>query len=123
MIDHVTVRVNNLLESKLFYERAFSPFQYKISFGKEDMFWAFDIGNGALFEITQNNGQTVQTSCHIAFRAESHEQVDQFYDAAIQAGGKCNGKPGKRPQYTENYYAAFVLDPSGHNIETAFDSY
>jgi catechol 2,3-dioxygenase-like lactoylglutathione lyase family enzyme len=98
------------------------PFDYKVSFGDEERFWAFDIGNGALFEIAQYKDSEKLTSCHIAFRANSQKQVEQFYEAALAAGGKCNGAPGLRPQYTETYYAAFIIDPSGHNIEAIFDS-
>jgi predicted lactoylglutathione lyase len=54
---------------------------------------------------------------HVAFRAETRAQVDAFFKAALAAGGKDNGAPGLRPHYHENYYAAFVLDPDGHNIE------
>lgn len=121
MIDHVTISVNDLTKSKIFYEKAFAPFGYQISFGKEEIFWAFDIGNGALFEIQHKNDSRL-TSFHIAFRAKSEEQVRKFYKAAIEAGGKCNGVPGLRPHYTETYYAAFVIDPDGHNIEAVFDS-
>lgn len=117
MIDHVTIYVNDLAKSKAFYEKVFSVFGYKVSFGEEDKFWAFDIGNGSLFEIAQYKDTTILTPCHIAFRAKSHEQVHQFYEMALAAGGKDNGPPGPRPQYTKNYYAAFILDPNGHNIE------
>lgn len=117
MIDHVTVPVKDLLTSKIFYEKALAPFNYPISFGGEGKFWAFDIGNGALFEISQYNGSNRLTSFHMAFRSKSREKVRQFYEAAIAAGGKCNGAPGLRPQYTKTYYAAFIIDPSGHNIE------
>ncbi len=54
---------------------------------------------------------------HIAFRADTHVQVDEFYRAALGAGGKDNGGPGPRPHYHKDYYGAFVLDPDGHNIE------
>ena len=54
---------------------------------------------------------------HLAFRAENRRQVDAFYRAALEAGGKDNGPPGLRPQYNANYYAAFVIGPDGHNIE------
>ena len=122
MIDHVTIYVNDLVKSKHFYEKAFVPFDYKISFGKEGIFWAFDIGKGVLFEIAQYKNVEKLTSFHIAFRANSQQQVHQFHEAALAAGGKCNGTPGLRPQYTETYYAAFIIDPSGHNIEAVFDS-
>ena len=54
---------------------------------------------------------------HVAFKTESRAQVDAFYEAAIKAGGRDNGKPGLRPQYHPNYYGAYVFDPDGHNIE------
>lgn len=123
MIDHITIAVENLSASKAFYEKAFAPFGFKVAFGDEGIFWAFDIGNGALFEIAQHKETTPLTPCHVAFRAKDQELVREFYSAAIQAGAKCNGEPGPRPAYTENYYAAFVLDPSGHNIEAVFDIY
>ncbi|MGQ5984215.1 VOC family protein [Serratia marcescens] len=54
---------------------------------------------------------------HLAFAASSREQVDAFYHAALNAGGKDNGAPGLRPNYHAHYYAAFVIGPDGHNIE------
>jgi predicted lactoylglutathione lyase len=54
---------------------------------------------------------------HLAFTAENRQQVEAFYRAALEAGGKDNGAPGLRPQYHANYYAAFVIGPDGHNIE------
>ena len=54
---------------------------------------------------------------HLAFCAENRQQVDEFYRAALDAGGTDNGPPGLRPNYHKNYYAAFVIDPDGHNIE------
>jgi len=122
MIDHIMIYVNDLPRSKVFYENAFIPLDYKVSFGEDEKFWSFDIGNGALFEIGQYKGVDNLTACHIAFRVKSQEQVQQFYEEALAAGGKCNGAPGPRPQYTENYFAAFVIDPSGHNIEAVYDS-
>lgn len=121
MIDHVLIYVNDLVKSKDFYQQVFVPFGYSISFGEEGRFWSFDIGQGALFEIANYHGDEL-TPCHIAFRAENHSQVREFYEAALKAEGKCNGAPGLRPQYTEHYYAAFVIDPSGHNIEAVFKS-
>jgi catechol 2,3-dioxygenase-like lactoylglutathione lyase family enzyme len=57
---------------------------------------------------------------HLAFRAENRQQVDAFHRAALEAGGKDNGAPGLRPQYSGNYYAAFVIGPDGHNIELVY---
>lgn len=120
MIDHVTINVTDLETSKRFYEAAFVPLGYGVAFGKDGTFWAFDIGDG-LFEIQQSDGPTPLTPTHVAFRAKSREEVDAFHRASLAAGGRDNGAPGPRPHYTPNYYAAFVLDPDGHNIEVMID--
>ena len=54
---------------------------------------------------------------HLAFTAENRQQVQDFYRAALEAGGKDNGAPGLRPHYHPNYYGAFVIGPDGHNVE------
>ncbi|WP_028021712.1 VOC family protein [Enterovibrio calviensis] len=123
MIDHVTVSVSDLERSRQFYEDAFRPLGYKIAFGDKERFWAFDLGNGFLFEICKAKTAGALTSFHIAFRVASQQQVHDFYDAAILAGAQDNGAPGPRPHYTENYYACFVNDPDGHNIEAVFDTW
>jgi predicted lactoylglutathione lyase len=56
----------------------------------------------------------------VAFEAQSQEQVDAFYAAALEAGGRDNGPPGIRPEYSDTYYAAYILDPNGNNIEAVF---
>lgn len=122
MIDHVLIYVHNLAESKLFYEKTLSPLGFKVAFGEKDNFWSFDVGNGALFEIAQHKTAEKITPSHVAFRTMCEEKVQDFYAEALKAGAHCNGEPGPRPQYTENYYAAFVIDPNGHNIEAVFDS-
>lgn len=117
MIDHITIEVGDLEKSKLFYERAFVPLGYRLSFGKEGVFWAFDVGNGCLFEIQHTGAVAPLTRLHVAFRVRSRAEVDQFHRAALEAGAEDNGAPGPRPNYAENYYACFVLDPDGYNIE------
>ena len=119
MFDHVKFGVRDFALSKRFYVKALE------SIGVTDITdWPPD---GA--ELCQPNGETslciYQTDetpahLHIAFVAESRQQVDAFYRAALDAGGQCNGPPGLRPQYSGRYYAAFVLDPDGHNIELVY---
>lgn len=121
MIDHVTIYVSDLEKSKNFYIDAFKPLGYEISFGEEKIFWAFDVGHRCLFEIAQSKEQSPITPCHIAFRLKNQKMVDAFYRAAISAGANDNGAPGPRPQYTPNYYACFVHDFDGYNIEAMFD--
>ncbi|MBZ9882533.1 VOC family protein [Mesorhizobium sp. CA10] len=121
MIDHITIEVSDLAKSKLFYEQAFAPLDYRLSFGKEGVFWAFDVGNSCLFEI-QSTGETPPlTHLHVAFRAKSKAEVDAFHRAALEAGAVDNGAPGPRPEYAEHYYACFVLDLDGYNIEAMID--
>jgi predicted lactoylglutathione lyase len=62
-------------------------------------------------------GEVNTPRIHIAFRAETREIVQAFYNAALEVGGRDNGAPGLRTHYHPNYYGAFVLDPDGHNIE------
>lgn len=117
MIDHVTIPVTDLNQSKSFYEKAFIPLGYKVSFGKEESFWAFDIGNSCLFEISKHQDKSLITPVHVAFRTFDTETIDAFFRSAIEAGGRSNGAPGFRPQYSKGYYACFIYDPNGHNIE------
>ncbi len=63
------------------------------------------------------SGSVPVGAVHVAFEAPSRTQIDAFYAAALAAGGKDNGPPGLRPHYHPNYYAAFVIDPDGNNIE------
>ncbi len=123
MINHVTLWVNDINESKRFYQASLAPLGYRllkdsspkwIGFGQKDIegqrdFW---LKEGKV------SGQAI--SC-FAFSATSKQQVDEFYRAAITAGGKDNGPPGYRTKYYPGYYAAFVLDPNGYNIEAVWD--
>ena len=120
MIDHITIEVSDLAKSKLFYEKAFAPLGYSVAFGKEGIFWAFDVGNGCLFEIQSTGEKPPLTHLHVAFRVKSKTEVDAFYRAALAAGGKDNGAPGERANYHPGYYAAFLFDPDGNNIEAVF---
>lgn len=120
MIDHVGIYASDVEVSKKFYEAAFAPLSYNISFGKDGVFHAFAVGSG-LFEIMQSEDTEIVTTSHVAFRVTDKSLVDAFFDAAIAADGTDNGAPGPRPEYTPNYYAAFILDPDGHNIEVMCD--
>jgi catechol 2,3-dioxygenase-like lactoylglutathione lyase family enzyme len=117
VIDHLTIGVSDFEASRRFYSRALEPLGFseigpwsdakrEISFGLEE---ANDFGISDKYEP---GGQL-----HIAFAADTREQVDAFHQAALAAGGRDNGPPGPRPEYNPNYYGAFVLDPDGHNVE------
>jgi catechol 2,3-dioxygenase-like lactoylglutathione lyase family enzyme len=123
MIDHTGFNVSDLESSKSFYLKALAPLGYGISLELEGAA-GFGAQTGAGddpggdFWILAGEPRTPRT--HVAFRAASEEQVAEFYCAAIEAGGTDNGPPGPRPHYHEGYYAAFVLDPDGYNIEAVF---
>lgn len=117
VIDHVAIGVSDLPRSIEFYTRALAPLGFgpsgpwregghEASFGVDDL---DDFGISLAYPV----GAPV----HVCFAADTREQVDAFYAAAIAAGGRDNGAPGPRPEYSKGYYGAFVLDPDGHNIE------
>lgn len=128
IIDHLNIGVTDVERSRLFYEKALAPLGLKLlhsitpehaedggeqqktggvmhGFGRQykPLFWI--VGNARIGEAT-----------HFAFVAQTRQQVDAFYEAALAAGGTDNGAPGIR-RYHENYYSAFVHDPDGINIE------
>lgn len=115
MIDHVIIGVTDVSAAKEFYQAALKPLGYSIGFGGD---WGagFKSGEGALDFWIRTEEKAI-TPVHIAFQVEDRALVGAFYEAAIAAGGKDNGEPGLRPHYHETYYAAFVLDADGHNIE------
>ena len=121
MLDHIGFSVSNLKVSRIFYERALKPLGIAPVMevtpemtGTSDSHVGFGAGRPFFWIGT---GGKVSVGTHVAFAAESRKTVDEFYAAAIAAGGRDNGKPGLRPHYHENYYGAFVLDPDGNNIE------
>jgi catechol 2,3-dioxygenase-like lactoylglutathione lyase family enzyme len=122
IIDHLTIGVSDLERSRRFYAEAlealglseigpWSDARREISFGLKE---ANDFAISEEYEV---GGQL-----HIAFAADSRAQVDAFHAAALAAGGRDNGAPGPRPEYSERYYGAFVLDPDGHNVEAVCHS-
>lgn len=122
MIDHIGFAVKDADASKRFYAAALAPLGLKLvmsatpeqtesggtahGFGTESnpFFWIAD-------------GERVGQGTHVAFTVETRAQVDAFHKAALAAGGTDHGAPGPRPHYGPDYYAAFILDPDGMNIE------
>lgn len=117
MFDHVKFGVRDFAASKAFFLEALAPLGVVV------------VGEGVPtygVELCPPDGKVslclFQTDekpahLHLAFVATNRQQVDAFYRAALDAGGKDNGPPGVRPHYHANYYAAFVIAPDGHNIE------
>ncbi|SFS03162.1 Catechol 2,3-dioxygenase [Stenotrophomonas maltophilia] len=121
MLDHLGLTSADLARSRAFFSQALAPLEMgvvmevtaeqtgthdQVGFGRDGkpFFW---IGNGG----------SVSHGVHVAFACTGRAQVDAFHAAALAAGGRDNGAPGVRPWYHPNYYAAFVLDPDGNNIE------
>ncbi|MGH3002286.1 MAG: VOC family protein [Gaiellaceae bacterium] len=115
MIDHVTANVDDLASAKEFYTKTLAPLGYSVRMEFEGAAAGFGTGEGIpAFWISSHDdrGRT-----HVAFAAPDRASVDAFYSAALAAGGSDNGAPGVRAELHENYYAAFVHDASGNNIE------
>jgi catechol 2,3-dioxygenase-like lactoylglutathione lyase family enzyme len=115
MIDHVGIQVSDMDASKAFYSAALEPLGYTVI---ADFGMAAGLGRDGKpdFWISQAPPDAQINAVHVALLAD-RKTVDAFHAAALAAGGRDNGAPGVRPQYHPNYYGAFVLDPSGHNVE------
>jgi catechol 2,3-dioxygenase-like lactoylglutathione lyase family enzyme len=115
-IDHLTLTVRDPEASRRFYRAALAPWgsrevEYEegvVAFGPE--------GSEDLALV----GGKPAAPVHIAFAAPDRRTVDAFHEAALAAGGRDNGRPGLRPHYHAGYYAAYVLDPDGNNVEAVF---
>ena len=123
MLDHITVHASDCAKSIAFYAAALKPLGYVAKAHHEPTI-GFGVNDGtphADFYVSPmaNPGQD-PVPTHIAFRADNEAAVRAFHDAAIAAGGRDNGAPGPRA-YHPGYYAAFVLDPDGNNIEAVTD--
>jgi catechol 2,3-dioxygenase-like lactoylglutathione lyase family enzyme len=119
MIDHVSLRVSDYAQGKEFYTKALAPLGYELLKDFPD-YKAGGFGANGAAQLWVTSDDNAVSSMHVGLIAKDPEAVKAFYDAAIAAGGKDNGAPGPRPDYGDNYYAAFVLDPDGNNVEAVF---
>ena len=113
MLDHVSIGVSDIERSKAFYDQALGPLGIERLYAEDGLGYGQD--GKAFFWIGLR--ESVRTGTHICFAAKDRAAVDAFHAAALSAGGRDNGAPGLRLRYHADYYAAFVLDPDGHNIE------
>ncbi|RLP25171.1 VOC family protein [Mesorhizobium sp. YM1C-6-2] len=115
LIDHIQLIVRDIDASRRFYEAVFAAIGIPIAGEGKDYFWADELfistadSEAAAGKLTGRH--------HIAFQTKDRAMVDAFYEAGLAAGGVDNGKPGERERYHPGYYAAFLLDPDGNNIE------
>jgi catechol 2,3-dioxygenase-like lactoylglutathione lyase family enzyme len=112
-IDHAAMNVTDLDRSKAFYADALKPVGYSLMFEVEN-FLGFGDGQMPSFGVVQRDPVG---GGHIALSAPDRETVDAFHEAAVTAGGTDNGEPGLREHYHPTYYAAYVKDPDGNNLE------
>lgn len=114
IIDHVELVVSDYAASKAFYSSSLAPLNIGLVM---EVHGCAGFGKNGKPEFWFRADQPAHQPLHIAFVAETRNEVDQFFRAAIDAGGRDNGAPGLREIYHPDYYGAFVLDPDGHNIE------
>ena len=115
MIDHVGLKVSSFEKSRRFYARALEPLGFSTEYDDPKSRTAgFGAKGSSYLWVTE--GEPV-TRTHIALRSRDRTTVDRFHALALTAGGTDNGAPGLRPDYGPTYYAAFVLDPDGNNVE------
>jgi catechol 2,3-dioxygenase-like lactoylglutathione lyase family enzyme len=122
MFDHVSIGVKSLDRSRQFYDAALAPLGYErlsnfdgtMGYGAErPAFWVSEVER----PVPADRG----SGLHFCFVATSEEAVDAFYAAALANGGEDNGPPGIRPDYSQFYYAAFIIDPDGYRLEAFFN--
>jgi catechol 2,3-dioxygenase-like lactoylglutathione lyase family enzyme len=113
MIDHTAVNVSDQEAAKAFYSKALEPLGYSLAFEAGE-FMGFADASGMDLGVVRRDPVG---GGHVAFKCSNHATVDAFHAAAIAAGGTDHGAPGLRTHYHEHYYAAFVHDGDGNNIE------
>ena len=117
LIDHIHLVVNDLEASRAFYTAILAVLDIPVMGTAKDHFLADEL---FISSVKSPAAQGILTGRHhLAFQAKNREMVNAFYLAALAHGGKCNGKPDERA-YHPGYYAAYVLDPDGNNIEAVF---
>ncbi|CAM3955522.1 VOC domain-containing protein [Bordetella tumbae] len=122
ILDHIEFAVRDAEASRRFYERALAPLDiaWVIAVGPEHTRMGgtrHGFGKDGYPCLWIHDNESPGTGTHIAFSAEDRSIVDAFYRAALNAGGTDNGPPGVRTRYHAHYYAAYVLDPDGVNVE------
>ena len=119
MFDHLEFSVSDIAAARRFYV------PIGTSIGAGEVFFDVDcgelgIGRDGTVSFLIMQGEPTRPKMHICFRAQDKASVDAAHAGALAGGGTCNGKPGYRPQYAPGYYAAFIIDPDGHNVEILF---
>jgi catechol 2,3-dioxygenase-like lactoylglutathione lyase family enzyme len=127
VVDHVGIRVSDLAASRRMYESALAELGFSVLGEGEfegDAYVLFGHGRSDDFSLhtvgSEPGRDRATTGAHVAFTAPSEDAVVRWHGAAVRHGGTDNGPPGLRPEYSGHYFAAFVLDPDGNNVEAVF---
>ncbi len=120
-LDHIGITTATYDASRTFYEKALATLGIAVVMQTDEpSYKGAGFGRDGKPDFWLSAGTGATTPLHVAFAARDSHEVDAFYKAAMAAGGRDNGGPGLRPHYHPNYYAAFVFDPDGNNIEAVF---
>lgn len=117
LVDHIQLVVSDLGASRRFYSAVFDVLEVPVGGSADDYFWADELFVSSIDSEAAQGRLTGRH--HLAFQAKDRATVEAFHKAALANGGSDNGAPGERP-YHPGYYAAFVLDPDGNNIEAVY---
>ena len=113
-LGHIGIPVKDLVKSKTFYDAVAPHLGLKLIDAHDDF---VGYGEGDSYDVYVHTMRAPISGVHLCFSVNTKEQVRSFYESALAAGGKDNGAPGIRKDYSPTYYAAFVFDPDGNNIE------
>ncbi|HYU14984.1 MAG TPA: VOC family protein [Candidatus Acidoferrum sp.] len=119
MYDHIGLKVKDVDRSVRFYQAALAPLGHVLCSRDDAGAGLGPKGEPALWLYLAGKGAT-GAGAHVAFRARDRASVDAFHRAGLEAGGRDNGPPGLRTDYSPTYYAAFLIDPDGNNVEAVF---
>lgn len=120
MIDHVRVVTNDVRAEAAFYEAALKPLGYEKTAESSSRVKFANLHDGDSIIVAEPHLGDAPAACHFAFVAADKQAVTAFYQAGLAAGGTDNGGPGPRPNYGPHYYAAFIHDPDGNNVEAVY---
>ena len=118
MIDHISIGVRDIAKARRFYDAALKPLGYLcLSEGADSLGYGRDATALWIVAAERPVPSDEGSGLHVCFAAPTRDSVHAFHAAALGAGGRDNGKPGPRPDYGDDYYAAFVVDPEGYRLE------
>lgn len=123
MLHHLSIAVSDLERTSAFYDAVLKPLGYTRVFADDEAVgYGYEGGGDKLCLKRAAHVSVPGEGFHLAFTATAPDQVHAFHAAALRHGGRCNGLPGPRPEYGDDYYAAFVFDPEGYRIKAVINA-